>query len=241
MGIRRLMPTDLQGAAEVTGMNTMPLEPDSPDPDPLSSDQWQTDRGSHLDMVIDRHIWPDDVIDIVRPALCLATDIVCETFDWPRLEVGALLAGDDRIRDLNLQFRGKDAPTNVLSFPSGDDEATMESGSIEPGSIESGKIEPGKIEPGKIEPGMTDAARLAPGEIAIAYETLCREAAQETKSVGDHLTHLWVHGLLHLMGHDHQVDDEADLMEAGEIRVLARLGIANPYAGPLEDVAGETV
>lgn len=230
------MPTDLQGAAEVTGMNTMPLEPDSPDPDPLSSDQWQTDRGSHLDMVIDRHIWPDDVIDIVRPALCLATDIVCETFDWPRLEVGALLAGDDRIRDLNLQFRGKDAPTNVLSFPSGDDEATMESGSIEPGSIESGKIEPGKI-----ELGMTDAARLAPGEIAIAYETLCREAAQETKSVGDHLTHLWVHGLLHLMGHDHQVDDEADLMEAGEIRVLARLGIANPYAGPLEDVAGETV
>ena len=230
------MPTDLQGAAEVTGMNTMPLEPDSPDPDPLSSDQWQTDRGSHLDMVIDRHIWPDDVIDIVRPALCLATDIVCETFDWPRLEVGALLAGDDRIRDLNLQFRGKDAPTNVLSFPSGDDAATMESGSIEPGSIESGKIESGKI-----EPGMTDAARLAPGEIAIAYETLCREAAQETKSVGDHLTHLWVHGLLHLMGHDHQVDDEADLMEAGEIRVLARLGIANPYAGPLEDVAGETV
>jgi probable rRNA maturation factor len=231
MELRRSMPTDLQGAAEVTGMNTMPLEPDSPDPDPLSSDQWQTDRGSHLDMVIDRHIWPDDVIDIVRPALCLATDIVCETFDWPRLEVGALLAGDDRIRDLNLQFRGKDAPTNVLSFPSGDDEATMESGSIEPGSIESGKI----------EPGMTDAARLAPGEIAIAYETLCREAAQETKSVGDHLTHLWVHGLLHLMGHDHQVDDEADLMEAGEIRVLARLGIANPYAGPLEDVAGETV
>jgi probable rRNA maturation factor len=226
MELRRSMPTDLQGAAEVTGMNTMPLEPDSPDPDPLSSDQWQTDRGSHLDMVIDRHIWPDDVIDIVRPALCLATDIVCETFDWPRLEVGALLAGDDRIRDLNLQFRGKDAPTNVLSFPSGDDEATMESGSIEPG---------------KIEPGMTDAARLAPGEIAIAYETLCREAAQETKSVGDHLTHLWVHGLLHLMGHDHQVDDEADLMEAGEIRVLARLGIANPYAGLLEDVAGETV
>ena len=172
-------------------------------------------------MVIDRHTWPDDLIDIVRPALCLATDIVCETFDWPPLEVGALLGGDDRIRDLNLQFCGKDKPTNVLSFPSGVDTTTMESGSS--------------------EPGMTDAARLAAGEIAIAYETLCREAAQETKSVGDHLTHLWVHGLLHLMGHDHQVDDEADLMEAGEIRVLARLGIANPYAGPLEDVAGETV
>lgn len=225
------MPADLQGAAEVTGMNKMPLEPDSPDPDPLSSEQWQTDHGSHLDIVIDRHVWPDDVMDIVRPALRLATDIACETFDWPRLEVGALLGGDDRIRDLNLQFRGKDAPTNVLSFPSGDDAAMMQADTIESGTIGSGTI----------EPDVANAARLAPGEIAIAYETLCREAAQETKSVGDHMTHLWVHGLLHLMGHDHQADDEADLMVAGEIRVLARLGIANPYAEPAEDGAGETV
>jgi probable rRNA maturation factor len=212
MGFRRMTPTDLQGAAVVTGMNTMPLEPDSPDPDPLSSEHWQTDGGSHLDLVIDRHIWPEDVIDSVRPTLVLATDIACETFDWPRLEIGALFGGDDRIRDLNLRFRGKDVPTNVLSFPSDDDAVMMES----------------------------DAARLAPGEIAIAYETLCREAAQEAKSVSDHLTHLWVHGLLHLMGHDHQVDDEADLMEAGEVSVLARLGIANPYVEPTENLAEGT-
>lgn len=205
-----MTPTDLQGAAVVTGMNAMPLEPDSPDPDPLSSEHWQTDGGSHLDLVIDRHVWPDDMIDAVRPTLVLATDIACEAFDWPRLEIGALFGGDDRIRDLNLRFRGKDEPTNVLSFPSDDDAAMMES----------------------------DATRLAPGEIAIAYETLCREAAQEAKSVSDHLIHLWVHGLLHLMGHDHQADDEADLMEAGEVSVLARLGIANPYAEPAENPAG---
>ena len=219
MVYRRMTPTDLQGAAEVTGMITMPLEPDSPDPDPLSSEQWQTGGGSHLDMLIDRHVWPDDMIDAVRPSLVRATDIACETFDWPPLEVGALFAGDERIRDLNLQFRGKDAPTNVLSFPSGDDDAMMEAVAGDPDGI--------------------DAVRLAPGEIALAWETLCREAAQESKSIPDHLTHLWVHGLLHLMGHDHQCDDEADRMEAGEIHVLARLGIANPYAHPADEPADE--
>jgi probable rRNA maturation factor len=221
MGFWRMTPTALQGVAEVTGMNTMPLEPDSPDPDPLSSEQWQTDGGSHLDILIDRRIWPNDVIACVRPTLVLATDIACKIFDWPQLEVGALFGGDDRIRDLNHRFRGKDAPTNVLSFPSGDDGAVA--GSDMTGSDMTGS-------------DMTGTARLAPGDIAIAFETLCREAALESKSVNDHLTHLWVHGLLHLMGHDHQVDDEADFMEAGEIRVLARLGIANPYAELAEDM-----
>jgi probable rRNA maturation factor len=226
MGFWRMTPTALQGVAEVTGMNTMPLEPDSPDPDPLSSEQWQTDGGSHLDILIDRRIWPNDVIACVRPTLVLATDIACKIFDWPQLEVGALFGGDDRIRDLNHRFRGKDAPTNVLSFPSGDDGAVA--GSDMAGSDMTGSDMTGS--------DMTGTARLAPGDIAIAFETLCREAALESKSVNDHLTHLWVHGLLHLMGHDHQVDDEADFMEAGEIRVLARLGIANPYAELAEDM-----
>ena len=214
-----MTPTDPHGAAEVTGMSTMPLEPDSPDPDPLSSEQWQTDGGSHLDMVIDRHIWPDDVIDAVRPSLATATDTACRTFGWPRLEIGALFGGDERIHELNLQFRGKDAPTNVLSFPSAADDGMMDQD--------------------KVDQDTASTAMLAPGEIAMAYETLSREAAQEGKKITDHLIHLWVHGLLHLMGHDHQADDEAEIMEAGEIQVLARLGIANPYAESDEQPGGE--
>ena len=195
----------------------MSLEPDSPETDPLSFEQWQTDGGSHLDMVIDRQSWPDDVVNAARPALTRATDVACEVLGWPRLEIGALFCGDDRIRELNSTFRGKDAPTNVLSFPSGDDGDMPD--------VAAADLQ----------------AMLAPGEIAIAWETLKREAALESKSVSNHLTHLWVHGLLHLMGHDHQADDEADRMEAGEIRILARLGIADPYAHPPESTAGEVV
>lgn len=67
------------------------------------------------------------------------------------------------------------------------------------------------------------------GDIALAYETVAREAAGEGKSLADHLTHLIVHGTLHLLGHDHGSDEEAEAMEALEVEALARLGIADPY------------
>ena len=181
-------------------MTDMPLEPDSPDDESHSSEIWHTDGGSHLEMIFDRTLWSASDIDLARARLCIATDIACEIFAWPPLEVGGLFCGDDRIRDLNRSFRGKDKPTNVLSFPAGEDDAPSREGP------------------------------LVAGEIAMAFETLHAEAANEGKSAGDHLTHLWVHGLLHLMGHDHEEDEEADMMEAGEVRVLARLGIDNPYA-----------
>lgn len=67
------------------------------------------------------------------------------------------------------------------------------------------------------------------GDIAVAYETLAREAAEEGKSVGDHFSHLVVHGVLHLLGYDHETDDEADEMEQLETDVLSGLGVADPY------------
>lgn len=119
-------------------------------------------------------------------------------------EVSLLLTGDSRQRELNRAWRGIDRPTNVLSFPA---------------SVPGGQPMPG--------------APAVLGDIAIARETLAREAAEAGIGAGDHLAHLLVHGVLHLLGHDHEDDDDAATMEALERRVLARLGIADPYAEPV--------
>lgn len=79
-------------------------------------------------------------------------------------------------------------------------------------------------------PAMPGDSEPALGDIALAYETCAREAEEEGKALADHLTHLVVHGTLHLLGHDHETEAEAEAMEALEIRILAGLGIADPYA-----------
>ena len=75
----------------------MPLEPDSPETDPFTSEQWQTDGGSRLDMVIDGRCWPVNIIDDLRARLGAATDVVCDSCGGPPLEVGALLCDDARM------------------------------------------------------------------------------------------------------------------------------------------------
>lgn len=120
-------------------------------------------------------------------------------------------ADDARISVLNADFRGKPQPTNVLSWPADD---------IAPPA-------PGQA-PQPPEPGPPDDP-AALGDIALAYDTCAREAADQGKSLHDHVTHLVVHGILHLLGYDHVDDADATLMEAIETRALARLGIADPY------------
>ena len=118
---------------------------------------------------------------------------------------------DARIAALNDEFRDKGTPTNVLSWPS-DDRAPDTPGAA----------------PDLPEPGDADTpAEL--GDIAIAWETCAREAADQGKTMPDHVTHLIVHAVLHLLGYDHVDDADATLMEATEIRVLANLGVTNPY------------
>lgn len=113
----------------------------------------------------------------------------------------ALLACDDaRIAALNAAFRGRDAPTNVLSWPAAD-----------------------------LSPGGTPPAEL--GDVAIAHGTCAREAAAQGKPFEAHVAHLIVHAVLHLLGHDHAREADAALMEGAERRILAGMGLPDPYAG----------
>jgi probable rRNA maturation factor len=120
-------------------------------------------------------------------------------------EVSLCLADDAALRALNSRWRGIDKPTNVLSFP-----APVES----------------------VDAVDSRAHRPRPqlGDIALAYETLAREAEDLGVPLADHYRHLVAHGFLHLIGYDHETDAEAERMEALETRILARLGVADPYA-----------
>jgi probable rRNA maturation factor len=105
-----------------------------------------------------------------------------------------LLADDDHIARLNMRFRGKAEPTNVLSFPA-----------LEPST--------GQL-----------------GDVALALGVCVREASEQGKPLADHLRHLTAHGVLHLLGYDHESEAEALIMEAKERAILAGLGVADPYA-----------
>lgn len=122
------------------------------------------------------------------------------------IEVSLLATDDPAIAELNSAFRGKAAATNVLSWPSEERTAPEEG-------------------------GMPALQFLDPeiGDVALAYETCVREARAQAKPFDAHVTHLLVHGILHLMGFDHETDADAQLMEGIEVRALARLGVADPY------------
>lgn len=124
--------------------------------------------------------------------------------DSPRgVEVSVRLTSDEEVRALNAHWRGKDKPTNVLSFPMTNESQLLAAGDAGP--------------------------ELLLGDIVLARGICAAEAADKGLSLEDHAAHLVVHGTLHLLGYDHDDDGAAD-MEAREVRALARLGIADPYA-----------
>jgi len=119
------------------------------------------------------------------------------------VEISVTLTGDEQVRALNAEWRGKDKPTNVLSFPMAD-ERDLSRANI-------------------------DGPELLLGDIILAHGICEAEAADKGVSFEQHAAHLLVHGTLHLLGYDHHDDAQAEDMEAREARALARLGIANPY------------
>lgn len=121
------------------------------------------------------------------------------------IEVSVRFSSNSEVQSLNANYRGKDRPTNVLSFPMLTVEA-METIDI------------------------ADDAEVLMGDIVLAAGVLQTEASEKRISPADHATHLIVHGMLHLLGYDHDSDADAEQMEATEVAAMAALGLANPYA-----------
>jgi probable rRNA maturation factor len=154
--------------------------------------------GATLEVEIVRHkeTWASQVTDaMIERAARAAFHSVAPSLSPGAYQVALALTDDEEMRTLNRTWRGKDAPTNVLSFPAGD----------------------------------TGAAGFL-GDVVLAHETTCREAREQNLALQDHVAHLVVHGVLHLLGFDHLTDEQADRMERLERAALASLGVADPYA-----------
>ena len=145
--------------------------------------------------------WPDNAEWLAERAALAALAATYDTDDGPA-EMSVVLADDALVQRLNRDYRGKDKPTNVLSFALTEAE----------------------------EPEGGEGAPMMLGDVILAWETVAREAAEQGKIPSDHMTHLVIHGVLHLLGYDHEEDDEAEEMERLETQLLAGLGIADPYA-----------
>ena len=126
-------------------------------------------------------------------------------------ELAIVLSNDSAIQALNRDWRGKNAPTNVLSFPAAPSQQVKKAGPRQTG-------------------GKSRGPSPYIGDIVIAYQTTAREAVAEGKPFDHHLAHLAVHGFLHLLGYDHENDRDAEKMESLERRILGRLAVPDPYA-----------
>ena len=135
--------------------------------------------------------------EVARRAAAAAAE--AGVFDDPNAELSLVFTDDERISALNLAYRQKSSPTNVLSFPTGE------------------------------EPAEADGRERLLGDVVLAFETINREAAEQGKTLENHLCHLIVHGVLHLLGYDHEDDPSAAEMENLEISALAQIGVPNPY------------
>ena len=167
-----------------------------------------------IDVIVDFSAWLDAVP--TAEALCRRSALAAFQAAAAALpqagaeaEASVVLSNDARVKVLNAAYRGKDEATNVLAFPATD--LTQD---------RSEEMSP----------------PLMIGDVIVAFETSAAEATLEGKDLADHLSHLVVHGMLHLLGHDHRTAIEAEKMERLEVAVLASLGVADPYSGASFDL-----
>lgn len=155
----------------------------------LEDSRWESVLEESIESVLAKYI--SAALNHVDVAENLPTDV----------EVSVVLTNDEEIQVLNRQYRGKDKPTNVLSFPQEAEISDMRD---------------------------LDTCVLL-GDIVLSIDTIQREVAQQQKLMHHHLAHLIIHGTLHLVGYDHESDEDADIMEGLEIDILRQHAIANPY------------
>lgn len=148
--------------------------------------------------------WPAaDWTGLAERAAAALTQVVPELAN-PRLSASVLFTSDEDIHSLNREWRQRDKPTNVLSFP--------------------------MLERAELLTLADNGPPVLLGDIVLAWETCAREAAEKGVALADHAAHLLIHGLLHLSGHDHETaDEDAEAMEALEVKALAILGVTDPY------------
>ena len=178
------------------------LEPDSSGDNQFLSDEWTSEAGALIEVSIDPSSWHSPLIADLKKRGPVMLDHIASRLSLDPQIVSLLLCNDVDMHSMNFLHRGFDKSTNVLSFLAGDD-----------------------LYPNDGMPEMDGGI----GDIAIAGETVMREAAEAGIAAGDHLLHLFTHGVLHLLGYDHIDDQMADEMEALEIILLGQMKIANPY------------
>jgi probable rRNA maturation factor len=191
------------------------MKPPPADADTAVTESDREDKDLMVDVLIESEAWQmlPDAEDIARRAIAAAA-ASSPGFRRRSAELSVLLCDDETIAALNGRWRGQEKATNVLSFPA-----------LPFQGAELSEPVPDRV-----------PQRVPLGDIAIACETLVREAGESGKSVSDHFSHLVVHGFLHLIGHDHEVDDDAERMERLERDILVRIGVADPYAARDADV-----
>lgn len=183
----------------MTNQSTKPPEP------PSAGDDGNTSEGEQprtcADISIEDERWLSiagfpELIPSLAEATLRTVQLAPETH-----AVSVALLSDAEVRSLNKAFRGKDTPTNVLSFPSAPAIRSVKSGQ----------------------------GLVFMGDVALAFETVAREASEQEKPVLHHAGHLVVHGVLHLAGFDHETGADAERMEAAERLILGEFSIPDPY------------
>ncbi len=163
-----------------------------------------------MELEIEIEHWPVGEWEDLAERVAEAAQQVAPELANARLVTSLLFTSDVRVHELNREWRQRDKPTNVLSFP----------------MLE--RTDLIHLDP---DGGPSEMPPVLLGDIALAFETCAREAEAKGIALETHAAHLILHGLLHLAGHDHEIsDDDAEKMEALEVNALALLGIANPYS-----------